>query len=193
MATALDSYFEVDGITLSDRVDILSGVLDPRAGVGTDARMGSMYLRSNGETWKKVGIGTKDWALETGSGSIDDDSMYVEKTRSILVTTDYEVEVDVGIISFNHYYEDGVTCTLQPPNYYQHPITIKNLSGMPIEIAPTVGRVEGSKKFNLLNRYSSVTLSPLQNDWIITASVEGKKMIEDDRCPHCDHKRHSKP
>lgn len=187
MATAIDSYFEVDGITLSDRVDILSGLLDPRAGMGTDARMGSMYLRSNGETWKKVGIGTRDWALELGGG-VDDDSMYMEKTRSILVTTDYEVEVDVGIVSFNHYYEDGVICTLQPPNYYQHPVTIKNLSGLPIEVTPTVGRVEGKKKYILFNRYSSVTLSPLINDWIITSIVEGKKMVESVVCPHCEHK-----
>ena len=189
MATILESFFEVDGITINDRVDIISGVSDPRAGMGTDARMGSMFLRSNGETWKKVGIGTKDWSLEA-SGGIDDDSAYALKTRSIMVNVDYEVEVDVGTVSFNHYYEDGVICTLGPPNYYQHPITIKNLAGLPIDIVPTVGRVEGKKRYVLQNRFSAITLTPLQNDWVITSVVEGTKYIPVEGCDHCGKHHH---
>jgi hypothetical protein len=187
MPIILDSYFEVEGLTIKDKVDILAGVPDPRAGMGTDARMGSMYLRSNGETWKKIGIGTQDWALEAGGG-LDDDSRYALTTRAILVTDSYTVEVDVGLVSFNHYYEEGVVCTLQAPNYYQHPVIIKNLSGLELEILPSVGRVEGKKKFILNNRFSSVTLSPLQNDWVITSVVEGVKYVpEKPKCGHCDH------
>ena len=192
MTTILDSYFEVDGLTINDKVDILSGANDPRAGTGTDARMGSMYLRSNGETWKKVGIGPMDWAMEAGGG-LDDDTGFELKLKSVMKSADYEVEVDVGTVAFNHYYEDGVVCTLGPPNYYQHPVTIKNLSGLPVEITPAVGRIEGKKKFFLTNRYSAVTLSPLQDDWVITSTVEGTRYVPYTKpCDHCGkhHKDH---
>jgi len=186
MATSIETFFEVEGITLNDKVDVISGSNDPRDGAGTVARMGSMLLRTNGETWKKVGIGAKDWALASGDG-VDDDSAYALILKSIMVSSDYEVEVDIGTVAFNHYYEDGAICTLKPSNYYQHNITIKNLSGLPLEIKPEVGRIEGKKKYILDNRFSSITISPLQNDWVIISVIEGQKYVLVPSCTPCDH------
>ena len=166
------NLFEVEGIDIGHSVNVLAGVDDPSVGLGVVAPVGSMYLRTNGQTFKKTGVADTAWTLDVSAG-IDDDSAYVLKTRSIITMDTYEVEVDVGVVSFNHYYETGVQCKVQSPTYYQHNIIVKNLSGCDLEIVPLVGRIEGNLKYTLHKKMSAVTLAPLQNDWIITSFVEG--------------------
>jgi hypothetical protein len=174
MPITTPELFEVDGLSLRSNVIIVAGAINPQF-VGYVAPIGSMYLCTNGETWKKIGALDTDWALDTSGGSIDG-SLYVLNTRSIQKEDDYLVEVDVGCVSFNHYYEDGIECSLDSPNYYQHDVTIKNLSGNPITIKPLHGRIDGKHSFSITNKYASLTLKPVALNWVIVSQVEGKKV-----------------
>ena len=161
--TASQQMFGVAGIEIGDQVIVVSGVGDPSV-IGYPAAIGSMYLRTNGETWKKIGSADTAWQLD--AGTLSGAAAY----RSIMAMDTYEVEIDVGIVSFNHYYSEGVACKLMSPVIYGRPITIKNLSGNPLTILPDLGRIEGTNQFLLNGKMSSITVAPLQNDWIIIAS-----------------------
>lgn len=62
-----DKAFEVcDGIIIEDAAGVFSGSVSP---IGTAAPQGSIYLRSNGEHWKKNGPLDADWILIESGGS----------------------------------------------------------------------------------------------------------------------------
>lgn len=171
----MTQLFETEGINLNNIVDLISGVVDPSVFPGREAKVGSLYFRSNGERWKKIDIDDIDWVLDI-SGSIDT-SKFVLQTRSILVDTDTVVDIDVGCVSCNPYYEDGIEISLMEAKVYKHQVTIKNLSILPIKIKPTIGLIEGKKEYLLEGKYSSITLQELNNNWIITSVVQGIKYI----------------
>jgi len=50
---------------LHESVDFLNGALDPSDGAGVAADVGSMYLRSDGSSYKKVGAADTDWQLDS--------------------------------------------------------------------------------------------------------------------------------
>lgn len=172
-----NTLFETEGINLNNIVDLISGVVDPSILPGRDAKIGSLYFRSNGERWKKIDIDPTDWILDV-SGSIDT-SRFVLQTRSILVDSDTVVEIDVGCVSCNPYYEDGIEITLMEAKVYKHQVTIKNLSILPIKIKPTIGLIEGKKEYLLEGnrKYASITLQELNNNWVIVSVVQGTQYI----------------
>jgi hypothetical protein len=52
---------EIAEIRLSNGLYIMSGTVDPSAGDGIEAPVGSLYLRTNGEHWRKTGAGDTQW------------------------------------------------------------------------------------------------------------------------------------
>lgn len=172
----MTQLFEVEGINLNNIVDLISGDVDPSVYPGRAAKVGSLYFRSNGERWKKIDVDDIDWILDV-SGSIDT-SKFVTQTRSILVYDDSVVDFDVGVIACNPYYDSGIEITLLEANKYKHPITIKNLSILPIKIKPTLGLLEGKSEYTLIGKYSSITISEVNNNWVITSLIEGTEYIQ---------------
>lgn len=57
MAKALASE-----IIVLNGVNLLSGAADPSAGAGVAAPIGSLYLRTNGVPYIKIGVGNTEWA-----------------------------------------------------------------------------------------------------------------------------------
>lgn len=168
MTTAL---FSVDGLDIHGDVSVISGIDNPSLGNGVFANIGSMYLRTNGETWKKLGY------LDTAWTKSQDGLPHNISYRPVKVENDYTVEYDVNSVFFNHYYTNGVLCSLMATNYYSSNITIKNLSGNKLTIIPEFGRIEGSNILKLNNKMASVTLAPLLNDWLIISNFKGYKSI----------------
>lgn len=61
--------FEVDELAIAGLVHVSAGVADPAIAL-IDLPVGSLYLRSNGELWQKIGAMANEWAKVTaGSGS----------------------------------------------------------------------------------------------------------------------------
>ena len=79
----------------------------------------------------------------------------------------------MGVIACNPYYDSGIEITLLEANKYKHPITVKNLSILPIKIKPILGLIEGKADYTLIGKYSAITVTELNNHWVITALVEG--------------------
>lgn len=67
---AAKDFFQVEGIQLDGGAAVFSGDSDPSISL-QDLPVGSLYLRSNGEQWKKVGPLPNEWEL-FGSGQIPD-------------------------------------------------------------------------------------------------------------------------
>jgi hypothetical protein len=180
------NLFETDGISLNNLSEIISGSFNPHL-IGQVASAGSMFLQTNGDTWKKYGPSIFDWVLEGTSSVIQ------PPLKTITITDNYLVEVDVKIICTNHYYDDGIVVTLDASNYYSSPITIKNLSGNPVFIVSNFGRVDGKKGYTLSNKYESVVLEPYGDSWIITSHSLGTQKKSQNTCqcqtnnqnPHC--------
>jgi hypothetical protein len=67
-----EQLFEVSGISLDGRVNILYGDPAPGGTTQTDyAQVGSVYYCTDGKTWKKIlaGTGTDKWELDSSSSS----------------------------------------------------------------------------------------------------------------------------
>ena len=58
-------FFEVDGILIGDGASIYSGSINPNT---LDLPIGSIYLRTNGELWKRNGLSV--WELVGGTTTI---------------------------------------------------------------------------------------------------------------------------
>lgn len=62
-----DRAFEVEeGIIIEEAAGVFSGSISP---VGVSAPQGSLYLRTNGETWRKFGSNVVDWEIIESGGS----------------------------------------------------------------------------------------------------------------------------
>lgn len=161
--------FEIPAVSLNHSVQVLGGAEDPSKS-GVPAPVGSVYYSTNAFTYKKVGAGDRDWELEGFSGN-------TVALRNIIVTDSHTVARGVGLVAANHYYEDGITVTLRGPEYYKHPITVKNLSGNTVYIRTLTGHIEGRLGHVLQARMGAVTLEGLGKDWIITGEVAGVRMV----------------
>lgn len=64
MAKFQDAFQPESGINLDDLVGIFAGTLNPTV-LGESAPIGSLYLRSNGQLFQKVGLPDTDWILFT--------------------------------------------------------------------------------------------------------------------------------
>jgi hypothetical protein len=180
-----DSLFETSGISINSLVEIISGSFNPKI-IGQSAPIGSMFLQTNGDTWKKYGLSIFDWVLECSN------IIAPLPTRTVTVTDNYLVEVDVKVVCANHYYDEGIIITLDASNYYSTPITIKNLSGNPIFIVSNFGRIEGKTGHSLTHKYESITLEPYGDSWIITSHVQGVQPKHQNSCQcHHNHQTHS--
>lgn len=64
------------GISLEDILGVFQGANDPSSGAGEDAPVGSLFLRTNGQVWQKVGAAATAWthlvATATGVVNIND-------------------------------------------------------------------------------------------------------------------------
>lgn len=56
-------FFEVEGILLEGGAAVFSGSADPSIAL-LQAPVGSMYLRTDGTTWKKIGPLQNEWQME---------------------------------------------------------------------------------------------------------------------------------
>lgn len=57
-----DKAFETTSISLNNNVHIVSGSVDPTVS-GTDDPIGSLYLRTDGNVYRKTGAGANAWTL----------------------------------------------------------------------------------------------------------------------------------
>ena len=64
MPIGINDLFEVSGLKINEEVTILSGSIEPNI-FGYSAIIGSMYLCTNGTTWKKVGALDLEWVIES--------------------------------------------------------------------------------------------------------------------------------
>lgn len=70
MATDITKSFRVeDGLSLNDVVGIFSGDVDPSTGIGQPAPVGSLYLRTTGTIYSKIGSGDTQWSAIAAGGS----------------------------------------------------------------------------------------------------------------------------
>jgi len=68
MASTIDQAFEVEGILVDDKTGILTGDNDPSV-PGLIAPVGSLYMRTNGLHYRKVGVLDNQWTqTDTGGG-----------------------------------------------------------------------------------------------------------------------------
>lgn len=69
--TDLNDAFETDSLLIgegSDLAGIVAGATDPSV-AGQEAPLGSFYMRTNGQQFKKTGPGNMDWSeTDTGGG-----------------------------------------------------------------------------------------------------------------------------
>jgi hypothetical protein len=65
----IDDAFEIDIISLEDRLLIASGDDNPTTGGGYEAPIGSLYILSTGELFQKIGAADTDWELRGAGGS----------------------------------------------------------------------------------------------------------------------------
>jgi len=84
MATNLDKAFEVDAIVIGELVGIVAGVDDPTIS-GQTAPLGSLYLRTNGDIFKKAGAGNIDWEVLEAT------------TQTLTSTNEYKGHVNVAV------------------------------------------------------------------------------------------------
>jgi len=64
---ALDKAFEIDEILLGELVGIIPGSVDPSAGSGVAAPVGTLFIRSNGELYQKFGALDAEWNVKTSA------------------------------------------------------------------------------------------------------------------------------
>lgn len=64
----LDRALDTDTLVLKNGVGIMDGADDPSS-VGVVAPLGTLYLRTNGDTYHKTGSGDTAWASLVGTGS----------------------------------------------------------------------------------------------------------------------------
>jgi len=57
----IDDAFTIEALSLDDVVLIVPGTADPATGAGEAAPVGSLFLRSNGELYRKTGVNNVDW------------------------------------------------------------------------------------------------------------------------------------
>jgi hypothetical protein len=70
LATDITKSFRVeDGLSLNDVVGIFSGDVDPTAGAGQPAPAGSLYLRTSGTIYSKIGTGDTQWSAVAAGGT----------------------------------------------------------------------------------------------------------------------------
>lgn len=67
----IDDAFTVDLLSLNDEILIVSGTADPSTGGGYEAPMGSLFLRSTGDVYRKANTADVDWA-SLGSAGVSD-------------------------------------------------------------------------------------------------------------------------
>ena len=83
------------GLDMPSNVLIISGSVDPSSGAGIAAGIGSIYLRSNGETWKKTNSANTDWSkLFSGPVSSTDNAVARYDGISGTLVQDSNVLVD---------------------------------------------------------------------------------------------------
>lgn len=68
---SVDKAFETESILVNDTGGILAGVDDPSTGGGVEAPQGSLYMRTNGSHYRKVGGADTDWAEVDDAGVPD--------------------------------------------------------------------------------------------------------------------------
>lgn len=64
----IDDAFRVEKLSLEDQTLIATGANDPTTGAGYNAPVGSLFLRTNGSVYKKIGPNDVDW-VELGTQS----------------------------------------------------------------------------------------------------------------------------
>jgi len=57
------------GLSLEDDLGIFHGANDPSSGLGEVAPIGSLFLRTNGQFWQKIGIGDTAWTQLSNAAS----------------------------------------------------------------------------------------------------------------------------
>lgn len=62
--------FDVEVLSLDDKLGIIQGDLDPSSGAGETAPVGSLYLRTNGLSYQKFGPNDVDWVKYESSNSV---------------------------------------------------------------------------------------------------------------------------
>lgn len=98
------TYFKVkQGLELPNGAVIIDGTVDPSAGGGVAAPVGSLYLRTNGETWHKTNSGDTQWTMildSTGSSSEDGyQNTFMGKTGAGSETPSYTGGQASGVVS----------------------------------------------------------------------------------------------
>lgn len=76
-----NNYFKISGIEFEGGSCLLSGNINPST-EGLDLPIGSLYLRNNGEIWKKVGNTLYDWEILSNSRS----SVFVSENENPALT-----------------------------------------------------------------------------------------------------------
>jgi hypothetical protein len=85
---ALDRAFEADSLLIGDLTGILTGSGDPAVDL-LDAPPGSIYLRTNGQIWQKLGVLPNDWGRMQAGVTPD----YVIANDELVFVDDELVEV----------------------------------------------------------------------------------------------------
>lgn len=83
----INNAFEVDSLLINEKIELLAGDVDPSLSAGTTATVGSLYLRSDGKIYNKVGLNDNEWQLnDAGTGSASNTDEY---SGSILTAINY--------------------------------------------------------------------------------------------------------
>lgn len=94
-----DRAFEApDGILLNDLAGILSGAIDPSVS-GQEAPIGTLFLRSNGQLFKKTSAGDTDWT-EITTGAVFGTQFNAAESlgRSTTTSTAFQFKLNLNVV-----------------------------------------------------------------------------------------------
>ena len=115
----IDEAFEIELLSLNNNALLVSAAADPTIGVGYEAPLGSLYLRTTGALYIKTTTADVGWTMASAGGTTIDElvKISVNDTTAGLLIDKLAVGTNISLVETNDGSNETLTVNVLPDNF----------------------------------------------------------------------------